>query len=158
MPAIDTMSSEARRSVFEVLLRMSWADGRLDRGERGAASGAAIALGLVDLADHLEMAPSLYDLRLDDLGLRERRMAYVAAAWMALADGIELPSETAMLEWLRQRMELPPAVAEELRRRARQMRTHRYDDCPGWRELDDLLVEVARDRVVAPVVALPIPA
>jgi len=146
MPAIDTMSSEARRSVFEVLLRMLWADGHLAAGERGAAHGAAIALGLTDAADHLDVAPALHDLRLDDLGERERRMAYAAAAWMALSDGIELPSETTTLEWLRQRMDIAPVVAEELRSRARHMRTHGYDEMPGWRELDELLVDIARDH------------
>lgn len=150
VPAVDAMRREARRAVLDVLIAMLWIDGRAAEGELVAARGAATALGLMGIDDVVAMgAPALQDLPLESLDGSERHLAYVAAAWMSLADGVVVPSESTLLESLRQRLELGLDQAAGLRCQARELRSAFWGEPPTWREFDRLVVDVARSSLLA---------
>jgi tellurite resistance protein len=148
-----TMKPAARRAVMEILLAMTWADGVAEETEREALRGAALALGLPELARSLrdeafvysrEGAPLESQLRLlDD---RERKLAYGAAAWMALSDGIRQPMESLLLAQLRQRLAIDPEEARWLEGLARWVRAE-VEPLPWHRELDRLL-RTSAQRIV----------
>src|SRR5687768_14478953 len=110
MGALLVFAEESRARVYDVLLCMMWADGRVTRGELIAARGAAIALGLpADTVGHevatagkilcgsRDWVHSLHELGLESLDGSEGRLAYACAAWMALTDGVEHPWESDLL-------------------------------------------------------------
>jgi hypothetical protein len=150
MSAIDTMGLPARSTLFEVMLHMAWADRELAPEEKKATEAAAIALGLVLPADRAMTSPDRRPIPWDDLPMgeltaRECAIVYVCAAWMAFADAVEEPNETALLGKLRERLGLPVDEAAHLKAHAvRLSAAVRASRESWWHGFDRLVVEAAR--------------
>ena len=149
MSAIDAIGEAATSTVFDVLVCMAWADRKLAEEEIAAARAVAIALGLPGgselLDDAVQLgAQRLETLPLEALGPREAELTYLCAAWMALADLEEAPTERTLLEELRQRLRIAPARASWLHDRAQKLRKETPATVSFWREFDTLVVSAAR--------------
>ncbi len=148
MGALDAISGEAREVLLEALMSVAWADRTLADEERKAAQAAAMGLGLVLPGDRDLTSPDRKpippeDLPVERLNGRDRDLIFLCAAWMALADEVEDPAETRVLERLQRRMEIPDERAQGLKQRAAELR----DSQPGtswWRAFDRLVVEAAK--------------
>jgi hypothetical protein len=82
------------------------------------------------------------ELDAERLNVRDRELIYLCAAWMALADEVEDPSETKVLERLQERFDLTEERTEWLKKRAARLRAKQPDS--WWRAFDKLVVEAAR--------------
>jgi hypothetical protein len=149
MGALDAISAAAREVLLEALMSVAWADRTLSDHERKAAQAAALGLGLVlpgerDLAspDRRPRAPE--ELDLTNLGARDRELVFVCAAWMALADEVEDPAETRILERLQGAFGLDDARASWLKDRAAELRERQAPGHSWWRAFDALVVEAAK--------------
>lgn len=148
MSAIDAIGEAAKRTVFEVLVCMAWADHKLDAEERAAAQAVAMSLGLPETGGALDEAVrhgtrSLDTLPLESLSTRDGELTYLCAAWMSLADHDEARSERKLLEQLRLRLQIAPSRAEWLRAHAAKLRAQ--STAPSfWREFETLVVTAAR--------------
>lgn len=148
MGALDAISGEAREVLLEALMSVAWADRTLAEEERKAAQAAAMGLGLVLPGDRDLTSPDRRpippeDLPIERLNGRDRDLIFLCAAWMALADEVEDPEETRVLERLQRRMEIADDRAQGLKERAAALR----DSQPGtswWRAFDRLVVEAAK--------------
>ena len=128
---------------------MAWADRKLAEEEIAAARAVAIALGLPGGSELLDDAVQLGTQRLEtlpleELGPREAELTYLCAAWMALADLEEAPSERTLLEELRLRLRITPARASWLHDRAQKLRKETPATVSFWREFDALVVGAAK--------------
>ena len=149
MGAIDAIRSEARATLYEVLVCMAWADRKIAPDEREAIKAAAITLGLVtprdDVLDALERgAVPLEELPFEWLTQREKELTYLCASWMVLADGEAALDETMLLEKMRTMLKVDERRAAWLRQRALSMRTQTPPSTSWWREFDTLVVDAAR--------------
>lgn len=147
MGALDAISAEAREVLLEALMSVAWADRTLTDEERKAAQAAAMGLGLVLPGDRDLTSPDRRPMRPEDLDVsrlnaRDRELIFLCAAWMAIADEVEDPSETHVLDRLQARFDLDDARAQRLRARANELRAKQ----PGswWRAFDRLVVEAAK--------------
>jgi tellurite resistance protein len=98
-----TISGDACTETLAILIAVAWADGRLDDNEKAGVRGAVTVLNLTkvlrDRIDHLLEKPAkVSELLLEPLNAHDRQFAFVAAAWMAHADGDLDPKEQAMLD------------------------------------------------------------
>lgn len=140
MPALDALDPEAKRAVMAIAACMASADGWVSEEEEGALRGLAIALGESEAPDDAEV--TLDRIELAHLGPQDRMLAYAAAAWMMLADGIRARSESEMLVRVQKRLLLAPSTARFLAAHAHWVRAD--TDLPWHREADLLLSEAAR--------------
>lgn len=108
------LSSRARDVLYDLLVHVSWADGRITPDELSAARGAADALSM-DTASFGglfgRVAVSLESIGLEQLGPLERPLAYAAAVWMAMADQELAVSENTLLRRTRHALDLPEELA-----------------------------------------------
>ena len=140
MPALDALDPEAKRALLAIAACMAGADGVVSEEEESALHGLAIALGETEVP---EPAAAGFDgLDLAALGPQERMLAYVAAAWMMLADGIRVRSESELLLRVGKRLRIAPTTAHFLTAHAHWVRAD--TDLPWHREADLLLTEAAR--------------
>lgn len=149
MGALDAISTPAREVLLEALMNVAWADRTLRPEERQAAQAAAIGLGLVLPADRDLTSPdrkplSPEQLDVTPLNRRDREMIFLCAAWMALADDVEDPSETRVLERLQARFELDAERATWLKERAASLRNASPVTGSWWRAFNQLVVEAAK--------------
>ncbi len=149
MSAIDAIGEPAKRTVFEVLVCMAWADHKVDADERAAVHAVAMSLGLPETGGALDEAVrqgtrSLDILPLESLTARDGELAYLCAAWMALADLDEVRSERKLLEQLRLRLRIAPPRAEWLHAHATTLRRQTPATTSFWREFETLVVSAAR--------------
>jgi tellurite resistance protein len=98
-----TISGDACTETLALLIAVAWADGRLDEQERAGVRGAALVLNLTKvLRDRIEQVlvkpVKVSELLLEPLKDHDRAFAYVAAAWMARADGSLDPKERVLLD------------------------------------------------------------
>lgn len=108
-----------------------WASGANEGILRALAQGAR-ALPMVDFAK---------------LTKRDGALTYAAAAWMALADDVETPAETALLGGLAREIGLPREAAAALHGLAHRVRARVGSDTralPWWKEFDVLMARAAR--------------
>lgn len=145
MPAVDHLSPAARAAALDVLVFISWADGRVSLAELAAVRGAAIALALLDPLDGAcgalvasPRAPDALDLRA--LTLHERRLVLAAAAWIALVDAKRTPTEARALDDVARRAGLDDEAAELLFDIARWVRLVRPRATSTWADEFDRLV------------------
>jgi tellurite resistance protein len=150
MAAIDALSLQSRSVLFEVMMNVAWADRQLMPEERQAAQAAAVSLGLVlpserDLTSPDHEPVPVASLEVSHLTPRDRELALVCAAWMAIADNEEQREETAVLEQLRGHLGVAPERMSALRAHARGLRARQaVDRTSWWRAFDKLIVEAAR--------------
>ncbi len=111
------LSSRARDVLYDLLVHICWADGRITPDELSAARGAADALAMdtTSLGGLFgRVAVSLDAIGLDQLGPLERPLAYAAAVWMAMADQELAVSEHAVLRRTRRALDLSEELAERI--------------------------------------------
>lgn len=149
MSAIHAISEDARRILLEVMVAMAWADHELVEEERAAVRAAATALGLVQPPDAALASPDrtpvpIADIVVSHLGSRDRELIYLCAAWMAMADEVEVPAETRLLDVLQAHLELADDRAEWLGGRAVGLRREQTPDGSWWRAFDRLVVSAAK--------------
>ena len=123
MSALDAISTEAREVLLEALMSVAWADRTLADEERQAAQAAAMGLGLVLPGDRDLTSPDRKpippeDLEVSRLNERDRELVFLCATWMALADEVEDPTETQVLERLQARFGIGVERSEKLKQRA----------------------------------------
>lgn len=115
---MNKLEQEERWTIFGVVAFTVWSDGRLAAAEVTVARAIAEQFGLpLDKAGARlrEGAGELGDLELSPNG---RAVAYAAATWAALADGIEHPAERAVLRTLGYRLGIEPERATEIEAQA----------------------------------------
>lgn len=149
MGALDALSVEAREVLLEALMSVAWADRTLADEERKAAQAAAMGLGLVLPGDRDLTSPDRRPIKPEDLDVsrlsgRDRELIYLCAAWMALADEVEDPSETKVLERLQSRLSLADDRTRWLKDRALALRERQSAGVSWWRAFDRLVVEAAK--------------
>jgi aspartate ammonia-lyase len=149
MSALNAISTPAREVLLEALMCVAWADRVLVDEERSAASAAALGLGLVLPPDRDVTSPDRKPIQPEDLDVsaldaRDRELVYLCAAWMAMADQVEDPQETKVLERLAERLELSQGQATWLHERASELRSKQNDGTSWWRAFNELVVEAAR--------------
>jgi len=114
MPWTRLLSARARDVLYDLLVHVSWADGRITPDELSAARGAADALSM-DTSSFGglfgRVVVSLDAIGLEQLGPLERPLAYAAAVWMAMADQELAVSEHAVLRRARRALDLPEELA-----------------------------------------------
>jgi len=149
MSAIHAIDENARRVLLEVMIAVAWADRQLLAPEREAVRAATVALGLVAPGDARVTSPDRAPIPPEELDLsglteRDRELIYLCAAWMAMADEVEQPEETAMLVRVRTQLGLSKERASSLKGQAVGLRQSRPPGHSWWREFDALVVEAAR--------------
>lgn len=149
MGALDAISAEAREVLLEALMSVAWADRVLADEERQAAQAAALGLGLVLPADRALTSPDRRPVQpealvVDRLSARDRELIYLCAAWMALADDVEDPEETKVLERFQRRLGVDDERAGALKGRAKDLRDRQPSGVSWWRAFDRLVVEAAK--------------
>lgn len=150
MGALDAISAEAREVLLEALMNVAWADRVLAEEEREVAQAAALGLGLVLPRDRDLTSPNRRPippeaLEVERLNTRDRELIYLCAAWMALADDIEHPDETRLLERFQKRFALDDGRCRWLKARAKDLRTRQPATTAWWRAFDRLVVEAAKE-------------
>jgi uncharacterized tellurite resistance protein B-like protein len=140
MPALDALDPDARGAVLAIAACMAGADGWVSEEEKGALRGLAVALGEGAAPEATDVALDALDL--DHLGPKDRMLAYAAAAWMMLADGIRARSESELLARVGRRLGIARSTAHFLAAHAHWVRAD--TDLPWHREADLLLTEAAR--------------
>ncbi len=148
MTALDAISTPAREVLLEALMCVAWADRVLVDEERRAAAAAAMALGLVLPSDRDLTSPDRRPIQPEDLDVsrlegRDRELVYLCSAWMAMADEVEDPSETQVLERLQGALGLDAERAGWLKARAVELRAAQ-SEISWWRAFDRLVVEASK--------------
>lgn len=147
---IRSIDRDERRHIFDVMLRMAWADEQISREEQLVMQIAAEALRLKLSPGELNALLSQGQqpqLKLDQLTTRDREFAYLCAAWLAIVDDGETDHERDLLFKLRVSLDLDFERAEQLREHAQTIRSERAKyqplnrDMPYWEDMEHLLVE-----------------
>ncbi len=100
-----TISGHTCVETLALLVAMAWADGRLEDSEKAGVRGAASVLNLTKqlrerLDAVLENPVPIDQILYDEMSVRDRSFAYVAAAWMSGVDDDVDEREEAMLDKL----------------------------------------------------------
>jgi uncharacterized membrane protein YebE (DUF533 family) len=98
-----TISARACTEILALLVKMAWADGRLEESEKSSVRSAASVFNLSkELRDRLDKileAPIPLDqILVESLGPKDRSFAFVAAAWLSGVDENVDPEEQKLLE------------------------------------------------------------
>ncbi len=113
MSALLSFDPSLRRSLFDLLVHVVRVDPMIAAPQIAAVRGAQVALGLVELPalDGAVLRGATGEwLALRDASDRERSLAYAAARWVALSDGVLDDAESALLSALRGQLRLGDAA------------------------------------------------
>ena len=100
-----TISGHTCVETLAILVAMAWADGRLEETEKAGVRGAASVLNLTKelrarLDAVLENPVPIDQILYDEMSVKDRSFAYVAAAWMSGVDEDVDEREEALLDQL----------------------------------------------------------
>jgi hypothetical protein len=156
------LTPAGRDVVFDLVVHLAWADGRLTPIEIVATQGAASALGLAlgDLGTALlaRRSRSLEQIDLVGLGPLQRPLAYGAAVWMSIADGRMATTEHHALRHIRRALQLGEPLATRIDAWAWGLHRGAIHAGEHALELDALLGRIARHLLGdEPLEAQPIP-
>lgn len=148
MAAIDVVGPETARTLFDLLVCVAWADGVIQPEESEAMRAAAISLGLMGVAggphDPSQGPTKLEDLAFGALSARDRRVAYVCAAWMVEVDNDVAPEEAALLPKLQAALDIAQDEVVGLREQAQALRAADPPEQSWWRRFDALVVHAVK--------------
>lgn len=106
-PAFACPMDPTTRVILDLLASVLWADGRADAGEVAAARAVGRVLHAPEhVAGAVLGAPPAEELDVSILSPADARLAYAAAAWMAIADGARCGAEEDTLVLLQRRLGL----------------------------------------------------
>jgi aspartate ammonia-lyase len=139
------ISAPARRTIFEVMVAMAWADARIEREEVLAVQAAGRVLQIPgDAIDALDQGiPSIRSIDVAPLDRHERKLVYLCAAWLACVDANEEASEESLLEELRAALAIASTEATELRDEARYLRATSPASLRWHEELTSLIANAS---------------
>lgn len=149
MQTLDTLEPFVRTVIFDVIRLVNRAAHDPEQAQQ-ALSAARDALAIPTEPSEADATSSLSLLRLDlaTLNPRDRALAFAAAVWMTLTDGIRVREETEVLEALRHELKLEPGQARHLAQLARWIRT-KPEPAPLSHELERLVEEtLVRERAM----------
>jgi uncharacterized membrane protein YebE (DUF533 family) len=117
-----------RLNVVRAMAALAWADGYLDREERGKILGLAGKMGLseVEMGEvraWLEASPSLDEISFGELSERERQAMYLLALHSAYLDDLVWSGEREVLARLAEMLEISPEVREKLEEQVRERKS-----------------------------------
>jgi uncharacterized membrane protein YebE (DUF533 family) len=121
-----TISGHTCVETLAILVAVAWADGRLEESEKAGVRGAASVLNLTKelrarLDAVLENPVPIDQILYDELSVRDRAFAYVAAAWMSGVDEDVDEREEALLDRLGDLLGFDAVRKAELERIARDL-------------------------------------
>lgn len=121
-----TISGHTCVETLALLVAMAWADGRLEDSEKAGVRGAASVLNLTkELRERLdavlENPVPIDQILYDEMSVRDRAFAYVAAAWMSGVDEDVDEREEALLDKLGDMLGFDAARKAELETIARDL-------------------------------------
>jgi hypothetical protein len=115
MSTLLTIEPSLRPALFDLLVRVARVDPMIGAQQIAAVRGAQIALGLVEIPalDGAVLRGATGEWHaLVDASDRERSLAYAAARWVALADGVLDDAEVKVLDELRLELGLGDAAVK----------------------------------------------
>jgi tellurite resistance protein len=106
-------------AILKALVPVAWADGVFAKSEQEMLRALLEAYGASnaerdELLGYASTKKSLEDIPLAELSANDRRVVLHHAVVLAFADGVEAPSETAMLNDLAARLRIPADEATAL--------------------------------------------
>ncbi|MFO0617388.1 MAG: DUF533 domain-containing protein [Polyangiaceae bacterium] len=119
-----TISARACTEILALLVKMAWADGRLEEREKASVRSAATIFNLSKelrerLDKILESPIPLDQILIETLGAKERAFAFVAAAWLSGVDENVDPKEELLLDEIATVLHIEPDRRAELEALAR---------------------------------------
>ncbi|MDX6707806.1 MAG: aspartate ammonia-lyase [Solirubrobacteraceae bacterium] len=146
---IAELSPAVRQAIFTVAGTVARADGEISSQEEQALKVVGDALHLEPSQTEIDAAAGdALDLDVDGFALADRRLVYACGAWLASSDGVLEDSELAILERLRDELELDTesvgvvqAQVDRLRGDRRQY-LPRCEALPWWEDFAELLTQV----------------
>ena len=119
-----TISSRACTEILALLIKVAWADGRLDDAEKASVRAASQVFNLSkELRERLDAALAspleLDQILVESLQPRDRAFAYVAAVWLTGVDDDVDPKEQELLEQVANRLVIVGGRKAELEAIAR---------------------------------------
>jgi hypothetical protein len=146
------LSKDSGYALFDLVVHAAWADQRLAAEELTATRAAARLLhpsGEEGARGKLALGPELPLARIArSLSGQESALGFAMAAWVVLADGVERPCETALLDHFRLLAGVPRDIANGMRRAVRKARASAEPSDPD-RQLKVLMREVKAEIGVA---------
>jgi uncharacterized membrane protein YebE (DUF533 family) len=135
-----TISGDACLETLALLITMAWADGHLDEQEKAGVRGAASVFNLTKelrerLEELLEKPIAVEELLLDELAMRDKAFAYVAAVWLAGVDQDVHEKEKELLDKLGTVLGLTESRRQELAQIARDLEPLRKEDASWANEI-----------------------
>ncbi len=106
-------------AIIKALVPVAWADGDFAKSEQEMLRALLEAYGAStsecdELLGYASTKKSLDDISLDELSANDRRVVLQHAVVLSFADGVESPSETAILNELAKRLRIPTDEAATL--------------------------------------------
>jgi len=153
---IKGLSLTTRKKIFEVMMRMAWADGSLAKEEVLVMEIASEALKLDMTREEVTKELNRGPIPLKDfehLEIQDRELIYMCAAWLASVDDDIAEDEIELLDVIREGLHLSTAQATELSQNVQKIREEKvelvpqWEDFPWWEEFDHLLAKVLEMHV-----------
>lgn len=148
---IQEIPKRTRKKIFDVMLRMAWADGNLAQEEILVMEIAADALQLDmrrgDVTEAIKNKPKKLG-KFSNLENKDKALIYMSAAWLASVDDNIAVSEVELLDEIREALDLDDKNAFEMSRAVKRIREEKaelvpqWEDFPWWEELESLLDKV----------------
>jgi hypothetical protein len=112
MSALLSYDPSLQRPLLDLVVATAWADPLVGDRQLAAVRGAQIALGLVNGEDAAAFSRGASGawLELSSAPLRERKIAYAAAVWVALSDDLIDAGEASLLRDVRRALSLDDAA------------------------------------------------
>lgn len=147
---IREISPTTRQNIFEVMVKMTWADNVITKEEAMVMEVTAEALQLdLELAEITESITQ-NEIELENLHAMseaDRELTYTCAAWLAEVDEDIAQEELQLLEEIREELGISEERAETLQQNVQEIRQQKADlvpqweQFPWWEEFERLLIQ-----------------
>jgi aspartate ammonia-lyase len=149
---IAELSPAVREAIFVVAGTVARADGQISSQEQQALKVVGDALRLAPTATEIDAAArDALDFEVGGFASAERRLVYACGAWLASSDSVLDDSELAILERLRDKLELDAEAVAGLQAQVDRLRGDRRqymprsEALPWWEDFAELLTQVLVD-------------
>ncbi len=141
-----------RQKIFDVMLRMTWADEVLTTEEESVMKVIAEALQLDTILSQISegglSTPPPQEF--SHLTHQDQELTYICAAWLSEVDDDIAEQELALLEEIREQLGIHPQRAQELGEEVHRIRQEKaelvpqWEESPWWEEFERLLLQAMR--------------